>query len=92
MLGKIAGLNEKQIAREAGIEFTTVKKHGQVILRKAGARNMPQAIANLFKLGHLQVIPVLFIVVSAIFGGDEQSRTTRIQRPQVTTVRIREAS
>lgn len=79
----------KTTARAMGVEPRTVKAHRARVIDKLGAKRMNGAIAEAFKRGHLKYIPILLVCLCSIFGGDHQSRTVKVQRPQI--VRVRES-
>jgi DNA-binding NarL/FixJ family response regulator len=46
-----AGLSNRGIAAELGIEYTTVRGHVQAILEKLGARSRFEAVARAYRSG-----------------------------------------
>lgn len=46
-----AGLGNRAIAAELGIEYTTVRGHVQAILEKLGARSRFEAVARAYQSG-----------------------------------------
>jgi len=46
-----AGLSNRAIASELGIEYTTVRGHVQAILEKLGARSRFEAVARAYQSG-----------------------------------------
>jgi DNA-binding NarL/FixJ family response regulator len=46
-----AGLSNRAIAAELGVEYTTVRGHVQAILEKLGARSRFEAVARAYQSG-----------------------------------------
>jgi DNA-binding NarL/FixJ family response regulator len=46
-----AGLSNREIASDLGIEYTTVRSHVQTVLEKLGARSRFDAVARAYRSG-----------------------------------------
>ena len=49
-----AGLSNREIASDLGIEYTTVRSHVQTVLEKLGARSRFDAVARAYRSGFIR--------------------------------------
>lgn len=66
-----AGLGNHAIARELGIEYTTVRGHVQSVLAKLDARSRVDAVASAFRSGLVHETDLAFDGKSRLGPGDE---------------------
>jgi DNA-binding CsgD family transcriptional regulator len=82
LTGMTAGLSNRAIAQELGIEYTTVRGHVQSVLAKLGARSRVDAIASVYRSGLVRETDLVF---------DRQPRSGPGDKAADDISRVREA-